>query len=348
MAWIAPIAGAVLAEWQREDDKDKPFHLGVVRAVAAVVILMLAGWSGALALGLSLGLLGSVIGNLLDMAGLGTDLSGDFLAVGAGLGFVLGVIGIVLYALRRDLNTVWKEWQRERNERHNSPSLLTFLVEADDIPVKARDYLAGSRVAVLALVVMGIVTLAAWAALEPVVLPGLEFLYQPEDSAAFEDAVMAAPLAAALALALLLAWPVLVWSVYRRLVLPRLGRYQRGFFRLYSLGAAALVAIVPIAVLIAARSLMNGDLEAGIGIFWTNRAASVAVFGGFALWLALLIANMPPTLKPDWKFNASNDEMVMMIVAILAGLLLPGWIWAVLLILVLAVFASTPLLHRVR
>jgi hypothetical protein len=350
VAWLAPIMGLGLAEWHRQENKEHSFHLGPLRAVIGVTGLTLIGGGAALIGGLLAGVVGAGIGGLLDTFGVNNGLGHGFFAFGAALGFVFGCIGAGLYAIQADLKALWHEWDQKKQEPA-SPRLnmLKFLVEENIIPGKTRDYLLAARVSARTLLVIGVVIPVLLIGLKPVVLPVLQFFYAAPDDRAFEQAVTAAPLAVTAALALLLAWPVLVSGIYWRILSPLLSADEAAFARRFSIIAAiAPAGIAPITILIASQTIMRSDLTTEVGIFWTNRAAALALLVGAVVWLALLFWKLPDSRRPSLNIAVSSDEITLAVITVLAGLLLPGWMWALLLIVAMSIASSTHLLQRLE
>jgi hypothetical protein len=348
IAWFAPIAGLVLVEWQRQEDREKPFHLGPARAALGAVGTMVVGWGGALVIGFPLAMLGGGIGGLLRAVGVDNRLGYAFLTVGAGIGFILGLIAVLPYVLRDDLIALGKGWfQRTQQESGPRLSLLSYLIDEDALPGKLRDYLLAAAVARRGLLVMGVAAAALIIAFEPVVLPVLEWLYGVSSNPAFEDAVTSSRWAVAAVAALLIAWPVLILSIHRRILSPLLGAQDAAVIRRFSVVAAALAGFVPAAVLLAGRAIMDRAPNVDVGIFWTNHAAALGLFIVLGVWLALLIWKLPDALRQALAFDFPAEEWIVAGIAILAGLLLPGWMWALLLVPALILASAAPLLQRV-
>jgi hypothetical protein len=142
----------------------------------------------------------------------------------------------------------------------------------------------------------------------PVVVPVLEFFYGAPNNLAFEDTVMSSKWAAAAAMALLIAWPVLVLSVYRRILSPLLSANDAAFVRRASIAAAALAGLVPASILLTGRALMGSAPNADVGLFWTNHAASLGLLMGFGVWLAVLIWKLPDSLRAFFEFDFSGED----------------------------------------
>ncbi len=165
-------------EWQRQEDKEKPFHLSPIRATLGVMGLMLIGWGGALMIGLPAGVLGGGIGGIVDAVGLDNRLRDGFLTVGAGTGFILAVIAVGPYAIREDLVALWKEWsQKKRQDSGPRPNMLNFLIDEEVLPGKPRDFLLAAAVARRGLMVIGIAVAVLLIVFRPVVMPVLGFFY---------------------------------------------------------------------------------------------------------------------------------------------------------------------------
>ncbi len=349
VAWFAPMIGLGLVEWQRQEDKEKPFHLSPIRATLGVMGLMLIGWGGALMIGLPAGVLGGGIGGIVDAVGLDNRLRDGFLTVGAGTGFILAVIAVGPYAIREDLVALWKEWlQKKQQDSGPRPNMLNFLIDEEVLPGKPRDYLLAAAVARRGLMVIGVTLAVLLIGFRPVVMPVLEFFYGAPNNPAFEDTVMSSKWAAAAAMALLIAWPVLVLSVYRRILSPLLSANDAAFVRRASIAAAALAGLVPASILLTGRALMGSAPNADVGLFWTNHAASLGLLMGFGVWLAVLIWKLPDSLRAFFEFDFSGEERVVIGIALLAGLLVPGWMWALLLVVTMIMASSAVLLQRVE
>jgi hypothetical protein len=348
VAWLAPVVGLGLVEWHRQEDKASPFHLGPLRAAIGVAGLTLIGGGSALIGGLLAGLLGVVIGSLLGASGVNNNLGRGFFAFGAGLGFVFGCIETGLYAIQEDLRVLWHEWAQKKQEPA-SPRLnmLGFLVEENIIPGEARDYLLAASVSLRTLLVIGVAIPVLLIGQKPVVLPVLQFFYAAPDDHAFEHAITAAPLAVTAAIALLMAWPVLVFGIYRRMLSPLLSADEAAFARGFRIAALAPAGIIPITILLAGEPIMSSGLKTEVGIFWTNRAAALVLLVWAAVWLALLLSKLPGSRRSSLNLDASSDEITLVVIAILAGILLPGWMWALLLIVAMGIASSAYLLQRI-
>jgi outer membrane protein assembly factor BamB len=349
VAWLAPITGLVLVEWQRQEDREKPFHLSPVRAMLGVIGLMLIGWSGALVIGFPLGLLGGGLGEIVDAAGVSNHLGHGFLTVGAGVGFILGLVAILPYALRDDLIALGKEWfQRKQQDSGPHPNLLTFLIDEDALPGKSRDYLLAAAIARRGLLVIGVAVPALIVGFRPVVLPVLGFFYGASGNPAFDVAVTSSKWAAAAAVALLLVWPVLILSIQQRIWSPLLSAGDAAFTRGFSIAAAVSIGIVPLVILLTGDPIMERAPNVDVGLFWTNHAAALVLLIALGGWLAILIAKLPDSLRALFEFDSSTEELTVIGIALLAGVLLPGWMWALLLIVVMLIASSTLLLQRIE
>ena len=349
IAWLAPIVGLVLTEWQRQADREKPFHLSPVRAASGVIGLMLIGWSGAFVIGFPLGLLGGGLGGIVDAVGVDNSLGHAFLTVGAGLGFILGLVAVLPYILREDLIALGKEWSR-RKQRHSGPhpNLLAFLIDEDALPGKSRDYLLAATIARRSLLVIGVAVPALIIGFGPVVVPVLEWFYGAAGNPAFDVALTSSKWAVAAAVALLLVWPVLILSVQQRIVSPLLSADDAAFTRGFSIAAAVSIGIVPLVILLTGRGIMARAPDVEVGLFWTNHAAALGLLIALGGWLAILIGKLPDLLRALLVFDFSADEWTITGIALLTGLLMPGWMWTLLLIVVMLIASSAVLLQRVE
>ena len=93
---------------------------------------------------------------------------------------------------------------------------------------------------------------------------------------------------------------------------------------------------------------MGSAPNADVGLFWTNHAASLGLLMGFGVWLAVLIWKLPDSLRAFFEFDFSGEERVVIGIAFLAGLLVPGWMWALLLVVAMIMASSAVLVQRVE
>jgi hypothetical protein len=347
VAWFGPVVSVVLVEWQRQDNSEDPFYLGPVRAVIGVIGTMLAGWAGALGIGLLVGLIGVVIGSLLNAVGLDNRLGHAFMTVGAGAGFFLGLIAATVYAVHDDVESLWQDWRQKKRQEGANYHALRFLMEEEIVPNHPREVALAARLSLRALIFMGAAMLALWVALDPVIVPALRWLYSAPDKDAFARAITSSPLATVSTIAVLLVYPALVIEIHRLFISPRLNASDAAFLRRYYWFAAALVITVPVTIFIAGRSIMGSDLEAEVNIFWTGRAAAIVFFAGLAAVLAHMIWKMPEPLRSTLDLDFSTGEIVVIVIALLAAALLPGWMWALLFGVTLSIISSVYVLQRV-
>jgi hypothetical protein len=196
--------------------------------------------------------------------------------------------------------------------------------------------------------VFGVAVPALIIGFRPVVLPVLAFFYGASGNAAFDVTLTSSKWAAAAAIALLLVWPVLILNVQQRICSPLLKADDAAFTRGFSIAAAVSIGIVPLVILLTGGPIMERAPNIDVGLFWANHAAALVLLIALGGWLAILIAKLPDAVRVLFEFDASAEGLTVIGIALLAGVLLPGWMWALLLIVVMLIASSAQLLQRVK
>ena len=355
LLWLAPVVGWLgvlaamgIAEFSfRSEENDVLVFWGPIFAILSALVVVLSGFAGALVVGLPLGLLGGILGSLLDVVSLDNSLGHAFLAVGAGLGFVAGPLVALLIALRDDVQTLWKDWINQRSATQGRrASLLHYLIEEGDIPFKLQECMRISRVTLRVVVVLAALLVVLGIAFDPVVIPVLEWLYNADG---FEPALKDAPLVALLPLAIFLVAPLALYWFYRAIMqlTPDLKAAEVRFLRRLAMLPLAAMGVLPLLVWIVSRTAAGTELSPAFASFWVNRVAAVLLIGGVGARLLVLLRHAPETFKLELSF--SFDEAALVVLSAMLALLLPTWLWAVLAIVVLvAIGGGLQVLRRIH
>lgn len=349
VAWIAPAAGYWLAVKYQDGKQPDVFYTAPALAGAAVLGIILVGAAGALIVGLPLGLLVGIVGSALDLAGLGNALGRGALGVGASLGFVLGPAAAAAIYFRDELTKAWDDWQDAKKETPRL-TLLNQLIDEKVISITRDQYRQVAEWSGWVAALMGVVSVLLLALFRPMIRPVLAWFYDGRGHAAFDHAVSAAPLMPVLALALFLVWPALVYAGYRMLGLADLKRSEIEVTRRLAQGlAGAAVLALPVVAFTSHAAFGPAALPETV-VFWTNRLTALVLMlalGGWYLWQ--YVSGSKAVREALDLGDFSVEDVGALIVAVLAVVLTPVWMWSLVTLLVLILAAGGYyLLDRVR
>jgi hypothetical protein len=108
------------------------------------------------------------------------------------------------------------------------------------------------------------------------------------------------------------------------------------------------IEIIPLAILLTGGPIIQRAPNVDVGLFWANHAAALVLLIALGGWVVILIAKLPDSLRLLFEFDFSAEELTVIGIALLAGLLLPGWMWALVLIVVMLITSSALLLQRIE
>ncbi len=135
-AWLAPLAALAAAGYSR-GSQTHPFGAVALLIGETALITVMAGYTGALILGLSLGALGGLIAAAGGPHGLGRDALG----LGAVIGFGLGPLCAALVYFREGALLLWDSWY-ERKQQSDAPpySLLDHFRAGHLVPLSSTEW----------------------------------------------------------------------------------------------------------------------------------------------------------------------------------------------------------------
>jgi hypothetical protein len=355
VAWGGILIALTFVEITRQDDNGIAFWIAPLYAVSGLAFIAVMGYVGALVLGVPLGLLGAVVGSPLRVIGLDNDLGHGLLAIGGSVGFIVGPLAALAIYYREDLLSFWDDWTRARhNHTGEQFSLLMFLAEENIIPIPLDQWRLVARRAGRAAVLIMILTLGAVLLFNPVVLPALGWVYDAVDNPAFKALLRDARLKPALAVALLFSWPFLVRWAYRVATALDLPPDYAGLTRRFSRVLTAGAVVTPLIVLITSRKAMHSGQPVAINVYWTHCVAGITLGVLLLIALAALLRRLPDdvraTIMPDLSLNDSDDfaTIITVLLCVVAAILLPVWMWTLLLVVVLgSVAVATYLAERI-
>jgi hypothetical protein len=327
--WLALVAGLGSAVYVVRQDDGRLFHRGAVVAGLGAVGLALAGYAGALASGLSLGVIGGLVGALLDLVGVDNDLGGGLRALGAGVGLLAGpVIALGVWG-RGALLDGWEDWIEERQRRRAERfTPLDYLRLRGLLPLSADESLRLARAARDVLAWGAAVTVALLALFDPLTAPALHWLYDTPEGGPLAGRLVDLPLIAALGLALLATWPWLLFRLFQAVRSPDLETGETRLVRRMA-GIAVLPVIVgPVAVALLSRTPLSAGLVSAAAIYWANRLALLAcVLVVIAGWVGAY-HRRPETVTLGIRLRLTFDKALLGLLALAGILLLPVWVSA--------------------
>ncbi|MBN2303146.1 MAG: hypothetical protein JXQ72_01635, partial [Anaerolineae bacterium] len=332
VAWIAPTAAVALAAVDRAASNKYTFFRNAVFAAISVLGLALVGFFGALLVGITAGVLGAILEWLLrDVTGVDIALTSAFRVVGASAGFIAGPITIGLLYFRPDLEKLQKDWnaaKRPRRGRRRPASFLHFLSEEKSLPLKVEECEQLAGIAARALVFMGLALIGLWLLFDPVVIPVLEWLYHMPEDGAFADILNDTPLIPLAALALWIAGPGLLRGLNGFMRTPDLKAAEQTL--VHGMYRAALLAVIlaPVAVALISRTPIGTELTTGLAFFWISRVAVMVMAAMIALRISTLVDQRKKTIAFSFQTKPGFDDGMLILLAALAGILVPLWMWA--------------------
>jgi hypothetical protein len=347
IAWTAPLTALAISEWHRVKRKDRTFLRAPMVAGASVIVVVLAGWVGALAVGLSLGFVGGIVGELLGVIGIDNALGYGLMTIGVGVGFFIGPIVTGLYFGYETVTNFREEWADAKYGADDSSfNFLSFLIEKEILPINVDELSQLATIALRALGALAIVLVALMIVYDAAVLPVLTALYNQPVEQILDQFLT--PLIPALAIGLLVAWPVVVFGLYRQSLLPLLNAEQAAYVRRFGLASVVAICLIPFSIMIVSRTSVGTDLAPELAVFWTNRITALVMVGTAALWCVILALTIPASLKEalDLDFSVSLDEFMVLVAVALTAVFTPAWFWAALTGIVLLLIAGGTHLAR--
>ncbi|MBN1565618.1 MAG: hypothetical protein JXA10_17365 [Anaerolineae bacterium] len=337
VAWFAPLVAFVISEWHRQDRNDNDvFFLAPVVAGISVIGVILVGWLAGLGCGLTLAIIGGIIGELLNVIGVDNGLGHGLMTIGSGIGFFAGLIGVGWYWGHEALQEFWKDWKSAKRVANDpSFSFLSYLIREDVLPFTEVEWRHIANITLRALGVLLITTIALLIAYRAVVVPVLTALYNMPAEAVIEGFVP--PLLPALAVGLLIAWLVAFYDLYQHSLKPLLNAEQAGYVRRVALAMMTTVAVAFLAITIVSRTSVGTDLAPELAVFWTNRIAALVLVGAGVLCSIWLLAIMPDSVEDalNLDFDMGLSETMVLMAVALVVIFMPTWLWAGLVGLIL-------------
>ena len=325
VAWLAPLAALAAAGYARH--RTHPFGaVGLVVGESALVTV-LAGYAGALILGLALGAVGGIISVVGGPHGLGRVALG----LGAVIGFGLGPLCAALVYFREGVLLLWDSWYERKQQNDSAPySLLDHFSAGHIIPITAAEWQRIARPASLAALLILLLMVGLLVGYEAITLPILAWLYHADRASALAHTLRAFSLAEAAVLAFYLAWPVLLTATYRVFNAADLTANEKTLVRHMFAGTVMVWLLIP--ALMFGVSSWSGwaDRPTAVQLYWIERAA---VGGGLVLWgllLVELIVSAPPKVRATVARPASVEVGLLLVLGAVATALLPVWMIAVL------------------
>ncbi|MBI5958877.1 MAG: hypothetical protein HY866_09095 [Chloroflexi bacterium] len=323
VAWLAPLVGMILAVrfWRQKQTR---FYVALVDAGIIMLLLVVIGIVGAGIVGLLLGVFGAIIGEILHLLKVENDLGSAFIVAGVCAGFVFAPVAVAVNRIRSKQSDLIEQWQEEHKKR---PQLdpLKYLLERSRIIISTDEsnalIVASLRIASLT----AAATLAAWIMLDPVVLPVMRWVYEmPQNSVL--DALPVGFLA--LSVGALAVWPLLIHYVYTLILSPGLAPDERPSANRFRLVMSA----APLLWIAAATLLSRSAIWDHATLFWFNRLIALLLGALVMIGALLLIESLGEFERLNFKReNWPVEKIVLSVIVIVAGLLLPVWMWALLL-----------------
>lgn len=351
ISWLAIPVGLGIMAWSA--DEDDPFFQSPMWAALGAVAVLFIGVIGALCVGLSLGLIGAIVGELLGVIGIENALGHGMMWLGASVGF-FAALGLIGYSGFQDgFKDLWSDWQRAKRS-HTSPdfTLLAFLIDQDYLPLKQAEWAQLATIALRAGSVMLVVVIGLAATYHSVVLPALSILYDVPEEALLDQFLT--PIVPALIVALVAGLPVAGYGLYRRGLVPLLSAQETAVIRRAGLVALIGLALIPVVVALVSRTAIGDDLLPELAVFWIHRVTALIMILLGVGGCAVLLMNLPEAMRSRLdefgvSFDFSFEEITVLILAGFAIVFWPAWGWALLFsLLLLVVGGGYHLLTRIK
>jgi hypothetical protein len=336
VAGLAPLAGIVFAQRVRQQ-KQSAFYIAPFESSTALLGVMLVGYLGAAAGGIVLGLIGAIIGELLNVVHIGNAIGAPMLDAGVCVGFVAGLMLLIIDFGNGRLHPLRKPW-REENTKRPYLTPLHYLLERTRITITTAEATALLKASLWIGRVIVIASVLAWLLADPVLLPALRWLYDwPSD---YRDNL--SPGLIGLSFGALPGWIALVLAVHRLILTPGLAPGERRF----ALRLTGALLAVPLGWIISAALLSRLPVWDSVGpaaaVFWLNRLIALLL----AVWVSVAVLLWIEHLGEITRLNTKRDQwpaekIALASLSVIAGLLLPVLGWALLLLVGIWVLHSS-------
>ncbi len=328
---LAPLIGAAFTYGMQRRNENEPFYWAVGQTALLLAGLALIGYAGAFVVGFGSGLVGAIVGGLLDAGGTNNNLGRALLIGGTNLGFIAAPLAAGAYLYRAPLQAGWKAWiEQEKTIAYEPYTPLEWLLDRTRIPLKRAECAALVPPSVRVLAGWGL-AVNVWAVLfDPVTMPILKWLYNLQDHPALST------LHLSLALGLLTIWPGLVYEAHRLILVPGLDDHDARLARYFSAGVGLAPAVALGFVVWLSHTPLGREYPAAISMFWVNRIAEIVVLLLGVGYTALL----SPQFK-GWLRELSPGRRAVGLAILLAAALLPVWMGAILLMMILGAVATS-------